>query len=209
MSPSFLEASSRPPVWVAIAVVADNKDPEGLGRVRILFPWLDTEESFWARVATPMAGEKMGVYFLPDPGDEVLVAFEEGELERPIVIGGLWNGRDLPPEDNADGQNNKRLIRSRGGHEICFEDQDGGGLVLKTSTGQKIVLKGPQGQETITIEDPAGNKVFFDSAKQELRIKSPLKITLEAVEVKIKAQVNLELVSSGTLTIKGTLVQIN
>ena len=76
------------------------------------FPWLDgSTESHWARVATPMAGKKRGLYFLPEVDDEVLVAFEHGSIDFPCVIGSLWNGKDTPPESNSDRQNNNRALQ--------------------------------------------------------------------------------------------------
>src|ERR1700750_1699162 len=83
---------------VVIGIVTNNQDPDGMHRVKVRFPWLNLDdESHWARVATPMAGDKRGAYFLPEPDDEVLVAFEHGSLEHPYVIGSLWNGKDKAP----------------------------------------------------------------------------------------------------------------
>src|SRR4051812_31769405 len=77
---------------VVVGVVTNNQDKEGLGRVKVKFPWLsDADESNWARIATPMAGASRGVFFLPEVDDEVLVVFEQGLVSRPYVLGGLWN----------------------------------------------------------------------------------------------------------------------
>ena len=104
---------------VVVGVVTNTQDPAGLGRVKVKFPWLsDSEESFWARVATPMAGKGRGFYFLPEVEDEVLMAFEHGDARFPYVLGALWNGQDKPPESNEDGKNNIRSIKSRSGHVI-------------------------------------------------------------------------------------------
>ena len=82
---------------VVTGVVTNNKDPDKLGRVKVRFPWLsDTDESWWARVASPMAGKDRGVFFLPEVDDEVLVAFEHGDPRFPYVIGALWNGSTPP-----------------------------------------------------------------------------------------------------------------
>jgi len=102
---------------VAMAIVTNNKDPDGLGRVKVKLPWLDDGfESDWARVVTAMAGAGRGLYWLPEVNDEVLVAFEHGRLDSLYVLGGLWNGKDKPPENNQDGKNNVRALKSRSGH---------------------------------------------------------------------------------------------
>ena len=111
-------------VGVALAIVVDNKDDSGSGRVRVRLEG-QTGETLWARVATPMTGAGRGVYFIPEAGDEVLVAFERGDLRRPYVIGSLWNSKDRPPATNADGLNDLRLIRTRKGHQLTFDDGEG------------------------------------------------------------------------------------
>ena len=87
---------------LVVATVTDNKDPKGLARVRVRLPWQDgNQESYWARLAMPMAMSDRGVYFLPEVGDEVLVGFEKGHPTHPCVLGSLWNGQNKPPEDNG------------------------------------------------------------------------------------------------------------
>ena len=94
---------------VAGAIVTDNMDPDMLGRVKVRFPWLDSDsavdDTYWARLVVPMTGSGRGSWYLPEVGDEVLVAFEHGDIRRPIVIGGFWNGSNQPPgcskEDGA------------------------------------------------------------------------------------------------------------
>ena len=76
----------------------EDPDEVPLGRVQVKFPWLsDTIESGWERCTTPMAGSNIGLYFLPEVGDEVLVAFEQGNLSKPVIVGSLWNGKRRPP----------------------------------------------------------------------------------------------------------------
>ena len=97
------------------AVVIDNVDPENLGRVQVQLPQMDESgqrsSKVWARMATLMAGKNRGTWFIPDANDEVLVAFEAGDVRRPYVIGSLWNGTSLPPE-TMEANNNKKLLRS-------------------------------------------------------------------------------------------------
>ena len=73
-----------------------------MNRVKVTFPWLsEDEESHWARISCLMAGDKRGALFLPEVGDEVLVAFEQGSFQRPYVLGGLHNGVDHPPDGDV------------------------------------------------------------------------------------------------------------
>ena len=89
----------------------------GEGKVKIKFPWLhekdeDEKESNWARIATAMAGNDKGTFFMPEVGDEVLVAFEQGDFNSPYVIGFLWNGKDKPPEIDIKKKSYKNYKRT-------------------------------------------------------------------------------------------------
>lgn len=193
---------------VVVGIVTHNKDDDGLGRVKVKFPWLsDNDESYWARLATPMAGDNRGVYFLPEPQDEVLVAFEHGDPNFPYIIGALWNGSDKPPADNSDGKNNLRMIKSRSGHVIRLNDEEN--------------------KEKIEIVDKTGhNSIIFDTANNSITITSDKDISLSAkngaiqleaktielkssAEMKIEAQTDLSVKTGQTMTIKGSTVNIN
>src|SRR5262245_56550673 len=103
---------------LVVGIVTNNQDPDKLGRIKVKFPWLtDTDESCWARIGMLMAGKGRGSFFLPEVDDEVILAFEHGDVRFPYVIGALWNGKDTPRYDNADGKNNLRVFTSRSGHE--------------------------------------------------------------------------------------------
>jgi len=185
---------------VVIGVVSKNKDDEGLGRVKVIFPWLsETEESQWARVATLMAGEKRGALFLPEVGDEVLVAFEQGDRDRPYVIGALWNGKDKPPKTNDNGKNNIRLIQSRSGHQITLDDTDG---------SEKIEITDKTGKNSI-VWDAAENTITI-TAEKDIVLKAPSgKISLDAKELELKSSANTTAEATGTMTVKGSTVNIN
>lgn len=148
---------------VVIGLVVNNKDEDKLGRVKVKFPWLaDDVESNWARLAYPMNGAERGYWWIPEIDDEVLVAFEHGDPNRPYVVGGLYNGVDKPPQINnvtstfagegydhgaysgrqrdfnEDGNNDLRFIRSRSGHLFIFDDKAGEEKVtLCDKTGQR------------------------------------------------------------------------
>ena len=199
---------------VSAGIVTNNEDPEGLGRVKIRFPWLsDDNETDWVRIATLMAGGERGSFFLPEVGDEVLVAFEHGDINHPFVIGALWNGVDKPPETNSDGRNNIRKIKSRSGHEIIFNDDDTAmqeKIEIHTNSGHKIVLDDSVGQEKIEIVDKTGsNKISIDSVQNSMNIESVLQLKIKSAIVEIEGTTSLTLKSNAILTIQGLPVKIN
>ena len=192
---------------VSVGVVSQNKDPEGLGRVKVRFPWRENpDESYWARVAVPMAGKGRGTWFLPEVGDEVLVACDTERIEHPYVIGCLWNGQDKPPTNNSDGRNDLRMIHSRSGHEIVFDDGVQGRIDIHLSDNKRKVRLDQTG---IEISDDSGNSIAITSTPGNIAIKSNVSISIESTTIDIKAKASMSLQASGTLTIKGALVMIN
>ncbi len=193
---------------VVVGVVTNNQDPEGLGRVKVKFPWLsDEDESHWARVATPMAGKEYGVFLLPEVEDEVLVAFEHGDVRFPYVVGSLWNGKEKPPVDNADGKNNVRVIKSRSGHVIRLTDEEG---------KEKIEVVDKDGKNSVVIDTAAGTVTV--TAGKDIVLSAPqgsVKIDARQVEVKssaaskVESGAGLDIKASGTLNVKGATVNIN
>lgn len=194
---------------VAVAIVADNDDPKDLGRVKLRYPWLETSgASNWARIAVPMAGGDRGTYFLPEVGDEVLVAFDDGDIDHPYVLGALWNGEDEPPQDNANGENDVREIKSRSGHTVTFDDADGDEAVrIETAGGHTVVMD--DGDETITIEDTGSNEIEFDGASRSLTISSDASVTIEAPSIEITSDGNLTIEAGGVLKLDGALITLN
>ena len=175
---------------VAPAIVVDIGDPEGLGRVKLRLPWAPDGGGAagyegWARIATLFAGNNRGSWFIPDVDDEVLVAFEHGDPRRPYVLGGLWNGKDKPPEDmDGGGRNHKKTIRSRNGVKVTLDDQDGQeSLKLETPGGQKLTLK--DGPGAVTIEDSNGNSVKLETSG--ITVTASAKVTINASQVAVSA----------------------
>lgn len=127
---------------VMVGTVTDVNDPEGQGRVRLHFEWLGGEsETFWASIAASMAGDMRGAFYMPEVGDEVLVAFERGDINFPYVLGFLWNGKDRPPSQSV----RERMFKSVNGHAIRFLDAtpDGGSMgaiVIEDAHGNRITL---------------------------------------------------------------------
>jgi uncharacterized protein involved in type VI secretion and phage assembly len=192
---------------VSVGTVVQNKDPEGLGRVKVRFPWRENpDESQWARIAMPMAGKDRGTWFLPEVGDEVLVACDGEKVTHPYVLGSLWNGQDPPPETNSDGKNDIRKIRSRSGHEIVFDDGAQGSIDIHLSDNKRKVRLDPDG---IKISDDSGNEIEIKTIPGEINIKSKTKISLQSNVIDIKANASMTLQASGTMTVQGALVRIN
>lgn len=186
---------------VTIAVVTNIKDEDGLGRIKVKFPWLtDEDESPWARVMTPVAGSDRGFYFLPEVDDEVLVAFEHGDMAFPYILGGLWNKKDKPPEKNDDGENNKRLIKSRSGHMIILDDtEDKEQVIIQDKSGKnKIMIDCENDAMTIQVE-----KDFTIEAKGKVTIKSKDDdMVLECKNLEIKTQQDCKINAGANCTIQ-------
>lgn len=171
------------------ALVTDVVDPDGQGRVRVRLPWApdlgDSSYEAWARLATLIAGAGHGSWFVPDVGDEVLVAFDGGDARRPYVIGALWNGADDPPRTmDAAGANETKVLRSRNGVTVTLDDHDGQEqLVLETPGGQRIVLEDGPGK--VTVQDASGNQATFEAGG--VTITSPAQVKVEASTVEVSA----------------------
>ncbi len=197
---------------VAMGIVTDNKDPENMGRVKLKFPWLSEQDvTDWARIATLMAGTERGSYFLPEVGDEVLVAFDHGDISHPYVIGALWNSDATPPESNNDGENNIRQIRSRSGHKVTFDDTAGKEkMEIITSAGHQIILDDTAGQEKLEIIDKTGsNFIKIDSVQNSISIESGMKLSIKSPMIEIESSGMMTIKASGINTIQGAMVKIN
>lgn len=198
------------------AVVCQNKDPDGLGRVRVRLPWLDggdTDQTFWAQLLTPMEGDKFGWYTLPDIDDVVVVMFIAGDVSQPVIVGGVWSTPDHPPEPNEDGKNNFRGYRSRSGHRLILDDSAKTKVVLADKTGKNMVGVGNFDQEgagpnVCAIYKPpmSGSEgVSFSTmeGKLEMTCKDG-KLTVEAGKlIKINAKTTIEIKAGNNLTLKG------
>lgn len=198
---------------VVIGIVTNNKDPENNGRVKVRFPWLsDTEESWWARIATLMAGPKRGSYFLPEVDDEVLVAFDHGDVRFPYVLGALWNGKDNSPENNGDGENNIRAIHSRSGHIITLDDKQGSENVeVKTSSGHVFRLDDKSGGEKIELIDKTGsNKITIKSTDNSIAIECMGKLSIKAQSIEIQSMTGISAQAQTQMSLQASVkVDVN
>lgn len=191
---------------VATAIVTQNKDPDNLCRVKVRFPWHDKPtESYWARLATPMAGAGRGFVAIPEVDDEVLIAFEREDMRFPVVLGGLWNGKDKPPRFNGDGKNDKRILQSRKEHYLLFDDGAKGVVELFHQKGRKVTFT----DDGITMDDGMGNSVKIDSNAGSMTIEAKGDLKIKAATITIQATGTLDVKATGTLSVRGSLVNIN
>lgn len=168
------------------AIVTDVVDPDDLGRVEVKLPWLggtgEEEVRAWATLITPYADDDQGFEFIPSKDSQVVVAFEAGNLRRPYVVGACWNGRAALPE-KPKASNDKRLIKTRAGSLLEFDDTEGAPKVtISTAAGHKVVLD--DGGSSITIEHSGGSTVVLNAAGQvEIRANATVEVTASAVNV--------------------------
>lgn len=197
---------------VALAEVTNNKDPKKLGRVKVKYRWREgAPESDWARVASLAGGKDRGTLWLPEVQDEVLVAFEKGDIEHPYVLGGLWNGVDVPPEKNEDGKNDTKLIKTRSGHQVKFFDKPTEEMIeIKTQGGHVLLMDDKAGGAQIEIKDSSGqNKITIKTVGNSLTIESGLSLKIKSQTIDIEAGASMNIKASGTISIQGALVKIN
>jgi phage baseplate assembly protein V len=173
------------------AIVTDVNDPAKEARVKVRFPWFDDQMvSEWCRVRQAYAGNGYGAVFIPEPDDEVLVAFIQGDMRLPIILGGLYNGQDKPPTSRADDKDEK-VIRTRGGHQITLND---------TSGKEKITI----------VDSKEKNRIEIDTANDVIKIVSTTgKLILQANEIEISAKAGMKVEAGADLKIKGATIDLN
>lgn len=213
----FSVLASKPHLEVGqtmlVGIVSNNKDPKGWGRVRVKFPTLTEEhESNWARVVSVGAGANRGFDCLPEVNDEVLVAFEHGDIHRPYVIGGVWNGKDASPEKVEDtvvnGKVRLRTFKTRVGHKLQFVEEDKGtkkGVYLNTIDGHNLRLN--DSDKFAEVETTGGHKFRCDDNSKEISLTSTGNITVKtgtsgtSKDLNINAA-NITLTATTNITLK-------
>jgi uncharacterized protein involved in type VI secretion and phage assembly len=208
----------QPGQTMLVGIVSNNKDPKGWGRVRVKFPTLtEDHESNWARVVSAGAGPNRGFDCLPEINDEVLVAFEHGDIHRPYVIGNVWNGTDAPPEKADDsvvgGKVRLRTFKTRVGHKMQFVEEDKGtkkGFYINTTDGHNIRMN--DSEKFAEIETTGGHKFRSDDSNKtitiestgQIKITAPQKITISVGGSSIEMTPSGITIKSGTVSIQAT-----
>jgi len=203
---------------VHYCVVTQNKDPDGLDRIKVKLPWLDdgdTDQSAWAQLMTPMEGDKFGWYTLPDVNDVVIVSFIAGDISQPIIMGGVWSTPDKSPEPNEDGKNNFRGYRSRSGHRLILDDTDKTKVVIVDKTGKNMIGignfdKAGAGPNVCAVYKPpmagdTGVSISSLEGTMEITCKDGT-LSIEATQgsIKINTIQQLEMKLGGDVKVEGT-----
>ncbi len=206
---------------VYYGIVTQNKDDEqNLARVKVRLPWLpggDADQAHWARLAAPMIGGEFGTFTLPEIDDTVLVMFIAGDIRWPVVVGALWNKTDEPPEKNENGKNDFRLIKSRAGHRLLFDDSAETKVVLADFKNEQYVGvgafgSGGAGPNVMALDAPTGingsskEGVAFVSASGTINLWAPNgKLEVKAKDIELTAGDAAEVSSGQDMTLEGTM----
>jgi phage protein D len=201
---------------IVIAIVTDNVDPENLGRIKVRYPWFaDDQTSDWARIVSPMAGPDRGFYFLPEVDDEVLIAFEHGDMHRPYMLGALWNGVDKPVEPNdkatSGGKVVHRVIQTRKKHNLMLDDTDNEEKIkFTTMSGHYILCDDSSGAEKVEIKTKRGHYILLDDAGKKIVIQDSSgteKITIDdsAHTIEVLCQSDFTLKAQGKILMEAQM----
>lgn len=205
-----------------IGVVSDVNDPHQQGRVKITLPWLsDDYVSGWARTVHAGAGKDRGFQVLPEVGDEVLVAFEQGSIDHPVVLGGLYNGVDTPPTgpveviDGGTGQVDRRSLVSRKGHRLDLVDATSGDGIRATTAGDTLMLIMDQSRTAITVRADGTVTIEGSQGITIDALQSDITMAANKIDFRARAGVTLDggqgsvaMQATGAFSLKGTTVAI-
>ena len=216
------ETRKAPVVGMHVARVVDLKDPDKLGRIKISYPWLDSEQTAWVRMIVPHAGKDRGWYALPELDDEVLVGYEHGNTDHPIVLGCLYNKGNAPMQEAISSDNDVKMFMTRSGNKIVLNDKSGGEqIVISQKDGKNQIvldLSGPsitistegdisiKGKQNVTIETDQG-----------ITMKASSDVKIEGANVEIKANANIkseagannEIKGGAQVNVKGGMINLN
>jgi Rhs element Vgr protein len=166
---------------VVPAIVTNNNDENNLGRIKVKFPTIDDQlDSWWIPIAQPLAGPKTGWWLIPKVDDEVLVAFENGDFNRPYVVGSLWNGKDTPPLDGpaTDRRDQMHLLQTEKEFQLKFDDKEER-IEIKTKDGYKLLLDQKNKKIELTTEDAHSLVLDQRGKKADLSVPSGIKMTMD------------------------------
>ncbi len=226
----LLSGKDKSGYGVVVGIVTNVKDDQGLARIKVKYPTIsDQLESGWARLVTPMAGAGRGIEFIPEVNDEVLVAFEYDDINKPYILGALWNGKDKPPEASnqivgGDGKVQKRIIHSRSGHTITLDDTSGGEKISIIDKTKKNFFEIDSAKNSMSAQTSKGHRILMDDtgitiesagtmtlkSKGNLLFQSQANMTTKSTgNMEIQSTGNMTTKSTGMMTVKGTSLSID
>ncbi len=171
-------------------IVEEIDDRDGRARIRVRLRWIaDDYITEWVPVAQIYAGNGYGAYWIPESGDQVVIAFLRGQLRSPVVIGSLYSQKSLPKTARGSGSDPK-YFRTAGGHMLLMEDGKGRRIELVDGTGRNSV-----------VIDSEANSIMVKAAG-DVTVEAAGNLTLKATNVKIEA-------SGGSVTVSGNTINLN
>lgn len=216
---------------IAIAKITDIKDPKNLNRVKCAYITADKEtgETGWIFCITPFGGNEYGVFFQPNVGDIVAIAYENGDIHRPFVIGCLWVGKTKPPLTVKDGKNEEYKLITPNKSFVDFVDtKDKQKITVSTPKGRKLVFDDEKQEISITdgkssikisekngtteltcdkkltIKVGQGATIEIDGTSGSVKIKGNKEVNIEAAQIAVKASGTGELSANGSLEVKSS-----
>jgi len=213
-SPPLRRLVADPFCEAQTAVVEDNNDPDGLGRVRVRFLWQQAPEmSPWIRVVSLHSGADKGVFFIPEKNDEVLVGFESNHPERPFVMGAVYH-KNAKPSEWQDKENNKKAFRTKSGNQIYFSDEKGKEEIRifnKDKANEICLTLEGQGKISLKSKDTLelSAKSIIINADSKISIKSNGETKIEAVNTSLDSSGKLEVNGGSLAEIKAGIIRLN
>lgn len=196
---------------LARAVVRAVDDPDMQGRIKVEYPWYNGASgqmpSEWARLCLPYASKEAGMWMIPEVGDEVIVFFENGNIDSPIVMGSLFSSRNQPPtsgkagDKNSDGKNNLRFIKTKSGHMLCFDDSNEGGITLQDRDNRKLEISSKD--KKLTLTDEQSNSIVIENSGITVKTKGGSQIEVQDSGITIKSK------GGGEVSVKDATISIN
>jgi type VI secretion system secreted protein VgrG len=205
--------NSQPFTDLQSAVVVDNDDPEKLGRIKVKFPWIQSD-TVWVRYLSFNDSQRGGWYCLPEINDIVLVGFEQGNAEMPVALGSLYDKNNSPDSKAVDSKNDIRQFLTKGGSLIQIKDtsgseeikismKDGKNSIVMQTSGPSITIESQGGDVTIK-----GKSISFE-ADQNVEIKAGGDFKAEGSNnLKLKGGIQSDL-EGNMVNVKGSLIKLN
>lgn len=198
-------------VYLGIVTANTERGKDSKYRIKVKFPWLASQggadESHWARIVVPMAGAERGTYFLPQVDDQVLVVFEHGDIRRPIIMGSLWSDKQKPPEANGDGKNHIRVIKSKTGHRMIFDDTNGKERVILTDSTKKNTITLDSANKAVTVETASGD-IEIKAAMGAARFHGKTVNITTKQNFAGKGTLQLQIATKGAVKVKGATAKL-